>query len=505
MDLKRIVCAAALAVLAAAAALASGAKETGGAVKLVIVQPSDKTAIFDNLLPVIEQRLAADGVKVKLDVIFVPWSDLSTKTQVMLAGQDQVDLIFDAPWLHMNQMIAQGYYEELSDLLSKHGANILRTRPKEMWDANRFGGRIMGIPLGLYFQQPHGWVVRADLRKKLGFAPLKSYDDIVKFAYAVKKDNPRMYPLSFTGMYSDIQYGLVNWKMLDDADTNVRFTHALPASLMLYYRNNDGVVHNLFDEMDPKIDAALKEARQYYVDGLINPDILSIKQYKDDFYNTGKGAVLPIRLFSNTHDVASLKNLEALGGASEPVVLKTRTSGKVIANFVMDNFICLTKISKNKETAVTFLDWVNRNTDNYNLVEHGVKGKDWDLAGTDKWRNITGAEFGWQAYALSWNPAYNLFPAADDDNAIEMQKLIAKSSYFVKDATAGFSFNSEPVKNEIAQYQGIEGKYYPALMDGVLDPADTMGKFKAEAGPLLKRIQDELQKQVNVFLKANKQ
>jgi putative aldouronate transport system substrate-binding protein len=485
-------------------ASASGGKEAGAPTTLVIVQPSDKTAIFDSLLPVIQKGLAADGLNLKLDVIFVPWSDLATKTQVMLAGQDQVDLIFDAPWLHMNQMIAQGYYEELTSLLNSDGPNILRTRPKEMWDANKFNGKIMGIPLGLFFQQPHGWVVRADLRQKLGFSPLKTYDDVVKYAYAVKKDNPKMFPLGFDGNYSNIQYGFVNWKMLDDSDTNIRFTQALPASLMLYYKNNDGVVHNLFQELDPKLAAALNEARQFYQDGLINPDILSIKQPYDDFYNTGKAAVAAIRLFSNTHNGEYLKNLAALGGASEPVVLATKTPGKVVANFMMDNFICLTKISKNKKPAIKFLDWVNKNTDNYNLVEHGVKGKDWDLVGANQWKNITGSEFGWQAYALSWNPMYNLLPADDDANAIAMQKLIAQSSYFVKDVTAGFSFNSEPVKNEIAQYQGIEGKYYPALMNGVLDPTTTLAQFKTEAGPTLKKIQDELQKQVNDYLKMNK-
>lgn len=491
-------------IFIAMGAFATGAKEGAKPVTLVIVQPSEKTPIFDNLLPVIEKNLAADGLNLKLDVIMVPWSDLSTKTQVMLAGQDKIDLIFDAPWLHMNQMIAQGYYEELSSLLKSYGPNILRTRPQEMWDANKFGGKIMGIPLGLFFQQPHGWVVRADLREKLGFGPLKTYDDVVKYAYAVKKDNPKMFPLAFDGNYSNIQYGFVNWKMLDDSDTNIRFTHALPASLMLYYKNNDGVVHNMFEELDPKLETAVKEARQFYLDGLFNPDILSIKFPRDDFYNTGKAAVEPIRLFSNTRNLDQLKNLKALGGTAEPVVLATKTPGKVVANFVMDNFICLTKISKNKELSIRFLDWVNKNSDNYNLVEHGIPGKDWERVGTEKWRNISGAEFGWQAYSLSWNPLYNLLPESDDDNAIAMQRLIAKADYFVKDVTAGFSFDAEPVKNEIAQYQGIEGKYYPALMNGVLDPVATLAKFKGEAGPTLKKVQDELQKQVNVFLKMKK-
>jgi putative aldouronate transport system substrate-binding protein len=500
MSLKRLLVGVLVGAVAVASLAAMGSTGAGTATKLTIVQPSEKTAIFDSLLPVIEKNLAADGLKLKLDVIFVPWSDLATKTQVMLAGQDQIDLIFDAPWLHMNQMIAQGYYEELSSLLAKVGPNILRTRPQEMWDANKFDGKIMGIPLGLFFQQPHSWSIRKDLREGLGFQPLKTYDELVKYAYAVKKAYPKMFPLSFDGNYSNIQYGFVNWKMLDDSDTNIRFTHAFGASLMLYYRNNDGKVHNAFEELDPKLETAVKEARQFYVDGLINPDILSIKQPYDDFYNTGKAAVIPVRLFGLTRSTDFLNNLKAIGGTAEPVVLATKTKGKVVANFVMDNFICLTKISKNKELSIRFLDWVNKNTDNYNLIEHGVKGKDWEPVGTDKWRNITGAEFGWQAYCLSWNPLYNLLPESDDANAIAMQRLIADSSYFVKDVTAGFSFNSEPVKNEIAQYQGIEGKYYPALVNGVLDPAETLAKFKAEAAPLLKKIQEELQKQVNAFL-----
>jgi putative aldouronate transport system substrate-binding protein len=501
MKLKNVVILFVLVALVAGAAFAGGSKEATGTTTLTIVQPSDKTQIFDKLKPVIEQKLAEAGLNVKLDVIFVPWSDLAQKTQVMLAGQDQIDLIFDAPWLHMNQMIAQGYYQELTDLLNQYGPNILRTRPQEMWDANKFNGKIMGIPLGLYFQQPHGWVVRKDLRVKLGMQPLTTYDDIIKYAYAVKKAYPEMYPLAFDGNYSNIQYGFVNWKMLDDSDTNIRFTQALPASLMLYYKNNDGVVHNIFDEIDPKIQTAVEQARQYYLDGLFNPDILSIKYPNDDFYNTGKAAVGPIRLFSNTHDTSLLKNLAAIGGESEPVVLATKTKGKVVSNFVMDNFICLTTISKNKELAIKFLDWVNENSDNYNLVEHGIPGVDWKKVGTTQWENITGAEFGWQAYALSWNPMYNLLPAVDDANAIAMQKLIADASYFVKDVTTGFSFNAEPVKNEIAQYQGIEAKYYPALMNGVLDPAEALAKFKAEAAPTLKKIQVELQRQVDEYLK----
>jgi ABC-type glycerol-3-phosphate transport system substrate-binding protein len=107
MSSKKVLCILLLAGFVAVEAFATGGQEAGKPVTLVVVQPDQKMPIFDNLLPVIEKGLQTDGVNVKLDVIFVPWSDLATKTQVMLAGQDNVDLIFDAPWLHMNQMIAR--------------------------------------------------------------------------------------------------------------------------------------------------------------------------------------------------------------------------------------------------------------------------------------------------------------------------------------------------------------------------------------------------------------
>ncbi len=214
MSLKRLIVVVLVGALAVTSLAAMGAQGAGATTKLTIVQPSEKTAIFDSVLPVIEKNLAADGLNLKLDVIFVPWSDLATKTQVMLAGQDQIDLIFDAPWLHMNQMIAQGYYEELSGLLDKYGSNILRTRPKEMWDANKFDGKIMGIPLGLFFQQPHSWSIRKDLREGLGFKPIATYDDLVKYAYAVKKANPKMFPL---GLRRQLQQHPVRIRELEDA------------------------------------------------------------------------------------------------------------------------------------------------------------------------------------------------------------------------------------------------------------------------------------------------
>ena len=106
-------------------------------VTLKIYMPGDRSADFDKIKEEAEKRMA-DTVNVKLDVVFVPWADLATKTQMVLASGESVDLIFDAPWNGIQNKINAGNYEPLEELLKKYGQDILKTTPQKMFDANKF-------------------------------------------------------------------------------------------------------------------------------------------------------------------------------------------------------------------------------------------------------------------------------------------------------------------------------------------------------------------------------
>ena len=66
-------------------------------VTLKIMIPGDRPSDMDLVIAEAEKRMK-DTINVKLDVVFVPWSDLAQKTQVTLASGENIDLIFDAPW-----------------------------------------------------------------------------------------------------------------------------------------------------------------------------------------------------------------------------------------------------------------------------------------------------------------------------------------------------------------------------------------------------------------------
>ncbi|NQX67172.1 extracellular solute-binding protein [Paenibacillus alba] len=466
-------------------------------VTLKIMVPGDRPKDFDAVIQEAEKRMA-DSINVKLDVVFVPWADLAQKTQVTLSSGENIDLIFDAPWLHLTQQIAAGSYEPLDDLLKQYGPNILKNRPQQMWDANKFDGKIMGIPNGNSFVQGRVYYVRKDLREQLGIAPIKSYDDLIKFAYAVKEKVPNITPLVPAGQ--DVNKGLSEGAFRHywaDNKENIQPSPALSESLTLFTRNNDGKVYNLFDEMDPMVWSWVQNARKLYQDKIISPDVLAIKDVMEPA-KQGKAAIITSNDFGVKDDIQKALKSGNPKAEFEAVTLMNLNKGAVLTNSLQYNFISVPVVSKHKDRAIQFLDWANQK-DNYDLLVYGVKDKNWEAVGDDQY-TFKGDGYTWFPYVWIWNPTTDRQDASQNEETKKLNKWTADASNFTIDKLSGFTFNNAPVSNEISQYTSIEAKYYSALFNGVVDPDAYWAKFKAEAAPLAKKIQLEEQKQIDAFL-----
>ncbi|MFK7691690.1 extracellular solute-binding protein [Paenibacillus sp. HJGM_3] len=467
-------------------------------VTLKIMVPGDRPKDFNTVIQEAEKRMA-NTLNVKLDVVFVPWADLAQKTQVTLSSGEAIDLIFDAPWLHITQQIAAGSYAPLDDLLKKYGPNIIKNRPQQMWDANKFGGKIMGIPNGNSFLQGRVYYVRKDLREQLGMAPIKTYDDLIKFAYAVKEKVPNMTPIIPAGQ--DVTQGLSEGAFRhywSDNKENIAPSPALSESLILYTKNNDGKVYNLFDQMEPMVWSWIQNARKLYQDKIISPDVLAIKDQTEPA-KQGKAAIIPQNNFGVSNDIQQAVKSGNPKAEFEAVTFMNQDKGKLLTNSLQYNFIAVPVVSKNKERAIQFLDWANQK-ENYDLLAYGIKDKNWQAIGDDQYKFI-GDGYKWFPYVWIWNPTMDRQDASQDEATKKLNKWTADASNFTVDKLSGFTFDNAAVTNEISQYVSIEAKYYAALFNGVVDPDSYWAKFKAEAAPLAKKIQLEEQKQIDAFLK----
>jgi putative aldouronate transport system substrate-binding protein len=486
------------ATIAASAAANTAATTTKlDPVTLKIMVPGDRPKDFDAVIKEAENRMA-DTLNVKLDVVFVPWADLTQKTQVTLSSGEDIDLIFDAPWLHLTQQIAAGSYEPLDELLKQYGPNILKNRPQQMWDANKFGGKIMGIPNGNSFVQGRVYYVRKDLREQLGIAPIETYEDLIKFAYAVKEKIPNITPFLPSGQ--DGSKGMSEAAFRHywvDNKENITPSPALSESLVLYTKNNDGKIYNLFDQMEPTVWSWVENARKLYQDKIISPDVLAIKDVSE-LAKQGKAAIIVHNEFGVGNDVKEALKSADPKAEFEAVTFMSQEKGAILTNSLQYNFIAVPVVSKHKERAIQFLDWANQK-ENYDLLAYGIKDKNWQAIGEDQYKLI-GDGYAWFPFMWIWNPTTDRVDANQDETTKKLNKWTFDSSNFSIDKLSGFTFDNAAVSNEISQYISIEAKYYSALFNGVIDPDQSWAKFKAEAAPLAKKIQVEEQKQIDAFL-----
>ncbi|MDI4648352.1 extracellular solute-binding protein [Cohnella hashimotonis] len=485
---------------ASSAAASEGSKATKlDPVTLKIVMPGDRPADMDVIIKEAEKRMA-DNINVKLDLVFVPWSDLAQKTQVMLASGENVDLIFDAPWLHMEQMISAGYYEPMDDLLQQYGQDAIKVRSQQMFDANKFQGKIYGLPLGNTHLAGRTYLVRKDLREKYGLQPIKTYDELIQYAYKVKENEKDVIPLLAYGQGASTDQAWGAFREYMEYPQYIR-SDALGQSLVLYYKNNDGKVYNLFDEMEPTIWSWIQDARKLYTDGLIHPDVLALKDI-DSVINSGKVGAAVYNEFGvpSSLNTALAKNVP--GAELEAVTFVKMEKGANITNFKQANFQAIPKVSKNKERAMMFLNWTAQK-ENYDLLAYGIEGKNYEAVGDDQYKQI-GTDYSYFPYAWVWNPTTDRLNAGFDEETIKHYQFNKDAANLTPSILTGFSFDPTPVMNEISLYNATEAKYYNSLFDGVTDPDSTWASLKKEGAANAKKIQVELQKQIDAFLAQKK-
>ncbi|MGV2686458.1 hypothetical protein GNF82_19410, partial [Clostridium perfringens] len=99
-------------------------------------------------------------------------------------------------------MIASNSLMELDAMVAER-PELKAAIPDEMWDYNKFDGKIMGIPLGPTQGPVYGLLIRKDLREKYGLPELKTLEDLEKFLYTVKENEKDVRPFIINGIKAD--------------------------------------------------------------------------------------------------------------------------------------------------------------------------------------------------------------------------------------------------------------------------------------------------------------
>ncbi len=150
--------------------------------------------------------LANDYLKpfnTQLDVTFMSWSDYQTMYSLVLAGGEQVDLIFTAPWCYMYTEAAKGsFYELTEDFRAKTMPLTMKYQAAESWDETTISGQTIAVPSNQAQSMGKIVAVRQDLMDKYGISELKTWDDYKNYMLTIaEKETPEsgIYGLAAAG------------------------------------------------------------------------------------------------------------------------------------------------------------------------------------------------------------------------------------------------------------------------------------------------------------------
>ncbi|MBD0384502.1 ABC transporter substrate-binding protein [Paenibacillus sedimenti] len=468
------------------------------------------------------EKRTKDTLNTTLNVVWTPPADYGTKHQLWMTSGEDVDLFI--PW-ELNKFAKDGVLADLGKYFNNpQYPGLQKAFSPEYINDNKIFGKTYAIPITNTFMDMEGVIYRKDLLKKYGMKDISSYDDLYNYLEKVKENEKDMVPFgnygntAFFKLFTDINAQQLEGKVFPFTGIGNPKKNFVYAQIADDGKSVAGVAAlgdpaSEWANINPKygLDYVMNQFNQAKrfnkfipADTLANPNGLVGKEEK-----VAAGYV-PVGGFKGTADKIKAKNPNAELGFW-PIFKNNQelkpgtqsTDGKAW------NFIAIPASSKKIDRTMEFLDWIFSNQENNDLFTYGIKGTNWEPVGTNQWKIPDGVDpaknYGFPGYQLTWNPTLNRMPADLPEQVQKYYEYQFKPDTYKKHVLAGFTFDQEPVKSEIAKCNTVMDKYLPFLLSGFGDVNENLSKMNADlkaAG--VDKIKEELKKQINAFLAQKK-
>jgi len=413
--------------------------------------------------------------------------DIGAWTQqvnLLLAGNEPVDLLVTSSFFNYSSQVAKGQLLPLDDLLPKYAPTIQDTMEHAIFNSTKIGGKMYGVPSIRDTAADHGISVRKELMDKHGltFDNVKAYADLDPIFQKIKDNEPGVYPLVQRSQTNGIANELVRGYIDYLGDT--------PGVLII--ENQDLTVVNLYETQLYK--DALQQARKWYQAGYIMPDAATTQEGNNSLIKAGKGFSYLSNMKPGFAAQETTVNGREMVTASIVPPISTSDSG---TGFM----ISIPKNTQDADRAAQLLNLLYTDKDVANLIANGVEGKHYVNAGNGQIKAPEGgSDYVFNQWEVGNNSLAKVWEGMDP-SIWEQTKEFNKNSTFSK--ALGFSFDSSPVKTEVAAVLNVNNQYKAGLESGTIDPSklDEFVRKLKDAG--LDKIVAEKQKQLDEWAQAN--
>lgn len=447
---------------------------------------------FDTVLEKVNKKMA-DEVGLKIKYQFTSFSDYGNMLVLKASAGEEFDGFLDAPWLKMPKMIADEAIIVQDDLI-KNAPNLLASIPQAMWNANRFNGKIYGIPLGVTQGGFGGFAVRKDLREKLGLPELKKLEDIEAYMLAAVKADTNLIGYNQGTAWSFANFGSMFKVVPMPVIQTFQFEY--------FWRFDPATKKVLPVWGEPDWKETAKKFAQFRKDGVFKdfPSGMDQTTLRDQ----GMFATWAADSTGN-NTVGTKPLLKNVPEAKVEFVYPFEVADpKPWSDFTQWNFLCISRTSKHPEKVIAVMDWLSIQ-ENHDLMQYGIEGTHWKRVGNDQYEIPTGNNYSFPGYELTWRPP--LERTLTDIDPVEKQWFdrAKDANNFTPSPLIGLTWDQTKVKTEIASVDPLYKEWMANFYYGLFDvdekfPAMEEAYKKAGYDTILQNAQE----QVDAFLATKK-
>lgn len=482
---------------------------------------------FDKVVEKFEEE-TKDTLNIKLDII---WSDSQThreKIPLMMANQEEADLVFDAYWMNLSTMHNQGAYASLNEYFNNPEYPGLQAAFSEdfLAQVTDEDGNIFAIPFTQAAEDIPVIAYRKDLADKYGIT-IDSNESLEQYLQAVQAeiDAGTLEMVAPFGVGGTRGFYWLDHDIYEKREANVfsidSSAYGIGMEMEAAVSEDGKTVLGVATLGDPdeayaafpapyntntRTDRAVNKLTKWAQ--YSQPDAQTEDDAKTNLFYTGKVAAIEGNISGYT-DYANA--VEALGGElGVYVYTECMRNGEpfVAAPLTAWNFLCVPQQSTKKDQAMQFLNWLFEDAANHDLFELGVEGEDWEAVGEDEYRKIEGSNYTFPGYELTWNPNFIRTNADLPEDAKAITKYGNDPDTYITSPIAGFTFDNTAtpeLQTAYAAVSAIQTEYQPQIMLGLTkDPAAAQALVeeyyqKAEAAGL-ETIRQAVHDQLQAFL-----
>ena len=446
----------------------------------------DEERIEQKINEILEPELNAN-----LDIVVLPWASASQQLQLMLSGDEKIDVFYTQATNAVQYMNA-GQIVDMSELIDKYGTNIKQIYGEDIAKINQIEGFVYGVPNQIERGSIPAIFMRKDLVEKYNIdtTQIKEPKDLESVFETVKAGEPDM-----TMLYS-----------INDGDTPA--TRLFRGDTLsdnnylgvLMDQTNSTKLENFFATDWFKDTTTM--LYNWYQKGYISQDAGT----NTENWRTVCKAGNLFSLFFSYHPGTPVEfesstgyDFEIVPFYNEPIINSSSYNGVTFS---------IAQNSENPEKTMEVLDYIYGSSEIMNLLNWGEQDKDYVIEDADNGiinfpEGITSDNAGYNLN-LGWELpnqfiAYK-WTGSDPQLWEKMEEFngSAKSSKAV-----GFLFDSSNCSSEIAALSNIVKQYSGALYSGSGDPDELIPELLEaldDAG--INEVIQAKQEQLDAFLAA---